>query len=137
MSRLDRLAEIGHLPFDLDFMRAIGYQFGQDWDGEVVIEPPEFLDVERTTNLIRRFQKGIKRRLYFEGRRAREVCVGGPKNGARHSGSPISPVLFHIRRGEWAVYRVKNIRDPRAWFLGIATSKKKARQLWLEKAGQE
>jgi hypothetical protein len=130
------MAETGQVPFDLDFIRALGFHVGQDWDDELVIEPPEFLDVDSVAELVRRFEKGIKKRLYFEAQRRLSVCVGGPKNGTPADGcSGLSgPVCFHIKRGEWAVYaRKRNSNDPRCWFIGTATSKKKARQLWFDK----
>ena len=133
MDHLDLIARLGHLPFELDFLRACGYRFGLDWDGEVQIEPPEFLDVASVTALIERFQPGIETQLGFEGRRARSVCVGGPKNGTPVTGSYWQPTLFHIKRGEWAVYKAKDYIDPRAWFVGKATSKKKARALWFSR----
>jgi len=132
-NRLDNLERVGGVPFELDFLRALGFEFGEDWDGEVLITAPASIDVHGMTELVGRFKKGIKRRLYFEGRNAMSVCVGGPCNGRRHNTSPgcCTPVLFHVGRAQWAVYGFKSYRDPRAWFLGTATNRQKARALWL------
>ena len=132
-NRLEWMAKKGMVPFDLDFLRALGFSFGADWDGEVLITQPSSIDVDTITELIYRFTKGIKRRLYFEGRKGMAVCVGGPKNGVNISIAPRDPILFHLHRGEWAVYSRKEngLNDPRAWFIGKATSRKKARELWM------
>lgn len=130
-ARLNRIAKMGHLPFDLDFLRALGFRFGEDWDGEVLIEPPAEIDVDAMSELVRRFAPGIKQRLHFEGQKAKAVCVGGPKNGQPYYGFALHrPLLFHLARAQWVVYRVKSYDDPRAWYVGMATSRKKAQQLW-------
>ncbi len=142
MTHLDFIAKNGWLPFELDLFRELGYRFGEDWDGELLIEPPRSLDVEAVTKLIARFSKGIKTRLHHEGVKSRTVCVGGPMNGQPYDTGCIvwqKPILFHLKRCSWAVYFVKGngIDDPRAWFVGLATSKRKARQLWIEQLTTE
>ncbi len=133
--RLDWMAQNNMVPFDLDFLRQLGFSFSEDWDRELLVQSPESIDVDVMTKLVCRFTKGIKRRLYFEGQKAMAVCVGGPKNGVSIDMAPRDPLLFHLGRGEWAVYGRKEygLNDPRAWFLGLATSKKKARAFWLTK----
>jgi hypothetical protein len=130
-NRLKWQEDSGILPFDLDFLRELGFEFGEDWDGEIIIECPEKINIEDFIKLIKRFAKGIKTRLYFEGQKAKRICVGGPMNGKPHFkvGIPNEPILFHLKRGEWAVYSIKSYDDPRAWYVGLATSKKKAREL--------
>jgi hypothetical protein len=131
--RLDVLERRGGMPFDLDFLRAMGWRFGLDWDGELEVEEPLAVNVAEMTDLIHRFDRGITKRLEFEGRRAREICVGGPCNGRavpvfRFYGDP---VYFHLGRAKWAVYHIRSRADGRAWFVGEARSKAKARRLWL------
>lgn len=132
-ARLDKLARIGCMPFDLDFLREIGFEFGLDWDGEILIEFPEKVSVEKLTDLIKQYTKGIKTRLYFEGQKAKSVYVGGPLNGKPYfsAGIPNEPICHHVKRGEWLVYMVKSYDDPRAWFVGKVTNKKKAKTLKL------
>lgn len=133
--RLLYLAKNGMLPFDLDFFRELGFEFGEDWDGQILIEYPDKIDPEKVVELIILFEKGIKTRLYFEGQKAKMVCVGGPFNGKQYYTYlfPEKPLLFHIKRGQWAVYRVKDHNDPRAWFTGFATSKMNAKKYILKK----
>jgi hypothetical protein len=134
MTRLEWMAEKGHLPFDLDFVRAMGFRVSMDYDGEPIIESPESLDVDLVESLIQRFGKGIKTRLFFESKRARELFVGGPKGGQayQHTASMFGrPILIQLSRGKWAVYRIRSWDDPRAFYVGETTSKKKARLLWF------
>jgi len=135
--RLKMFAHANILPFDLDFMRELGFEFGLDWDGQLLIESPESLSVEHLCGLIKQYSGGIKRRLYFEGENAKHVLVGGLLNGRKYDrgGFLNHPICYHIQRGVWAVYMVKSHDDPRAWFIGTATSKKKAKQLkgWKQK----
>ena len=128
-ARLNKLKKINCLPFDLDFLRVLGYEFGEDWDGELIIDSPNEINVSEITNICKQFREAIKKRLYFEGRKAKRVFVGGPLNGKTYFDAiPNKPICRHIRRGLWAVYKVKNWEDPRAWFIGFASSKKKAMQ---------
>lgn len=117
------------LPFDLDFFRALGFEFGEDWDGELIIKIPDEVKIEQIVDLIRKFSKGIKKRLYFEGQKTKRVLVGGPLNGKPYINTemPNKPIVFHIKRGEWAVYTIKSHEDPRGWFVGMTTSRKKAK----------
>lgn len=127
---LEWMAENSCLPFDLDFLRELGFEFKQDWDGQIIIETPETIDVVDMVALIVKFDKAIKKRLKHERQKAHCVCVGGPKNGASCFGRDLSrPILFHLARGQWAVYEVKNhgLDDTRAWYVGTATNEKKAK----------
>lgn len=130
---IDWYEQTGHIPGTIQVFRELGYSFGLDWDGEVMIHAPEFLDVDTTTKLLKRFGVGLSAQLEYEGREAKSVCVGGPKSGESYGTYCTGPILFHISRARWAVYKLKPYRDkdPRAWFVGYATSKKKARQRWL------
>ena len=134
--RLQRMADSGRVPFDLDFLREIGFQIGEDWDGQIRIEYPETIDPTEMLKLIMCFSKGIKTRLYFEGQKAKRVCVGGPCNGRAYLqvGYPNQRIIFHLKRAQWAVYIVNSWQDPRAWYVGVASSKKKAKAL---RAGKE
>lgn len=131
--RLEQLKRFNIIPFDLGFLRELGYGFEEDWDGQLVITQPEDIDIKQVTEIIKQFHKTIKKRLYFERCKAHSVCVGGPMNGKSYGmlKLPNEPILFHISRCKWAVYSTKDYDDPRAWFVGIATSEKKARQLRL------
>lgn len=135
--RLEFMACNRMIPFDLDFFREIGFEFGLDWDGQLMIEFPETVSVEELTSLIKQYAEGIKVRLYFEGQKAKRIFVGGPLNGQPYfpsgcySGWPNYPMCYHVKRGEWLVYMVKSHDDPRAWYVGKSTSKKKAKALKL------
>jgi hypothetical protein len=130
--RLQKIADMGSLPFDLDFLRAIGFSFQEDWDGEIIVQSPAIIDPEAVIKLVRKFDKGIKTRLYFERKKALGVCFGGPMNGKPFENKWTGgPVIFHIKRAEWAVYAVR-FPDPRAWFIGMAKNKRQAGILWYE-----
>jgi hypothetical protein len=127
---LEMMKESGQrIPFDLDFLRELGIKIGKDWDEELVIEYPADIS-QRMRKLIEKFSEGIKRRLYFENQDALRCFVGGPladkPHGClRHN----NPFCYNVKRGKWAVYLVKNSKDPRAWFVGYATSKKNGKLL--------
>jgi len=130
-ARLEELAQSStYIPFDLDVLRAIGFTIGLDWDGEVLVEPPESIDPEKMADLILRFKSGTAIRLGFEGYRARSVCVGGPRNNTPHNTYRGTPLIFHVARAEWAVYCVVSCDDPRALYVGTATNKVAARAMW-------
>lgn len=126
-----------YLPFELDFLRAIGFEIGLHFDGDVDIQPPESIDVGELTRVIVRFEKGIRRSLLHEGEKALSVCVGGPFNGRPHW-SHSGPYLLKVKRASWAVYgRKDDYNDPRCWFIGMATSEKKGRELYWKKASDQ
>ncbi len=137
-ARLEKVKSWGGLPFDIDFLREIGIKIGEDWDGELQIEYPDDIP-QRMRDLIVEFREGIKKRLYFDKRKATECFVGGPLNGKPYLNLilPNVPFCYHLKRGEWAVYLVKNSDDSRAWYMGKATSKKKGKLLKLIEAEQE
>ena len=128
-ARLERIRAMGQLPFDLDFLREIGFTIGEDWDGEINITVPDDIP-SRMVDVIHEFIDGIATRLHREGRAYKECFLGGPLNGQQHNLIDGEPYCHHIKRGQWAVYLAKQ-GDPRAWYLGTATSKEKGRQLRL------
>lgn len=130
-NRLKKLAEIDCLPFDLDFFRELGFEFGLDWDGQLQIGWPESLSSEDVAKLILNFENGIRKRLWFEGQKAKRILVGGPLNGNpyREPYYPNQPLYYHTGYRQWHVYRIKSWDDPRAWYIGQATSKPKAKSL--------
>jgi len=132
--RLEKMKGWGGLPFDIDFLRELGIEIGSDWDGEVIIKYPDDIP-ERMRNLIEEFEDGIKTRLHHEGIHAKECFVGGPLNGKGFYDYRMRNGVYchHLARGEWAVYKIRSPDDPRAWFMGMATSKKKGRLLQLKK----
>ena len=44
-NRLKRLSQDSNLPFDIDFLREIGFEFGLDWDDQLIIEYPESINM--------------------------------------------------------------------------------------------
>ena len=131
----ERLMRPGHrLPFDLDFLRALGFEFSLDWDDEVLVKPPASLEVRDVAGLIAEFKDLILRRLKTDAHHDQQVCVGGPCSGKRHDGCGCTPILFHLCRRSWAVYKTKSYpsTDERAWFIGMTTSKAKARRMWYQ-----
>jgi hypothetical protein len=129
-TRLAKLAKIGCIAFDLDFMRALGFEFTEDWDGQLTITAPEEIKVEDVIELMTPFHRAIQTRLYFEGQHAKAIFVGGVLNGKEYGMARI-PFLFHVKRGQWVVYQRNWDKpdDPRAWYMGLAKNKKDARLL--------
>lgn len=130
--RIDELARIGSIPFDLDFLRVLGFDFSLDWDGRVIIEYPEAVEPAQVATLASKFYKQIAMRMKFEQTRRMSVCMGGPMDGQAHRGYRGLPLIYHVSRGKWAVYRVRAYDDPRAVFVGCAKNRKAARSLWVK-----
>lgn len=133
--RLDQLQRIGGAPFELDFLRELGFSFGVDFDGSLEVEIPASVDVDRIAKLVARFEKGIRSRLEHERQVRMRICVGGPLNGQRvPSNDWYRPYLYHVGRGQWLVYgrKRREYDDHRFWFIGKATSERKARILWAQ-----
>ncbi|MEO1063780.1 MAG: hypothetical protein AAFZ07_20370 [Actinomycetota bacterium] len=131
--RLDRMERCGWAPFELDFLRELGFEFHLDLDGAVEVDLPAAIDLEQLASLIGRFGRGIRQGLEHERSMRMRVCMGGPCDGRRHRSGFSEPLLYHLARGRWAVYSRSrhHYNDSRAWFVGEATSKPKARQLWV------
>ena len=121
----------------LELLEFCGFGFSLDWDDDLVIAEPEdfedgysdfhtFLNQVLESELVHDwFTEVLKRRRD----RNMHQCVGGPCSGQRHHGFRAgTEVLFHLGRGEWAVYVVGNDRK-RAFYLGNETSEKKAKSL--------
>lgn len=150
MDLLDEPAEFpSQAPIILDVVslaELVGYRFPMDWDGEVSIEPPSEIDQRvLTAYLIDRLDQ-IGDRIRGRAYRALHHYVGGPLNGQRHDfyyqgvwAQDASQrwvetdlpylVEVHIGLAEWAVYRIEP--DGRAFFVGMATSKKKAHEQYF------
>lgn len=123
-----------YLPGTIDFLARFGVRITYaDAECETVEIEARDISAEELVAALREYETSLKRRLYFRRQRALSVCVGGPCNGRRHDfpGSfrrgKGEVVTFHLSRAKWAVYEVGE--DRRAWFRGIATSRKKARRL--------
>lgn len=116
----------------LDAFRELGYSIHEDWDGELLIEEPEYIDVGTATAILMVGENQIRHSLSFEQEIKLSRFMGGPLDGKRHE-EP-SKILkekerlkgFRIERAKWAVYYFET--DGRAIFRGYATSEKKARQ---------
>jgi len=104
----------------------LGFSFPMDFDGDVLIESPSEVRVSDIVALLleRGNKEIVDRTIRFRARRNMRVCVGGPMNGQRHDGRFWScELLYHLGRAEWAAYLVSP--DGRAYFVGMATSKKR------------
>lgn len=79
--------------------------------------------------VLRLYDAPIKTYLDRQRDRGLEICIGGPFNGERHHGDMCGAmVVRRVARAKWAVYRVGD-DHLRAWFVGFASSEKKARNL--------
>src|SRR5690606_32802220 len=112
-----------------------------DIDGELVINDSRDVDADDLIAAMQPFHHSITRRLEMERKRHMEICVGGPCNGKGYGLKGYwEPILFHLGRANWAVYRIVSTTDPRAFHIGNTRSRKKARELWARafaKAEQE
>jgi len=112
----------------LSFAEALDVEFSMDWDGEVFIEYPEHVDVERLRSYLK--EHGSALAVMFSDRESRkqQVLVGGPfANKPNWRWSPAGTfIVLRVKRAKWAVYRQHG--DGRAFFMGLATSEKKAKR---------
>lgn len=114
--------------FVTELLEALGFKIGLDWDDELMVEPPQAIDLGSACSWIAGHKRQIKKEVASKAQYEKYILVGGPRAGDRHGhahGSP--PMLFHIKHGQWAVYVVQ--KDCRAIFYGYASSQEKARQL--------
>lgn len=118
----------GRVAAAVPLLRALGFEIGVDWDGELLIEPPAALDCKAVIELLRGAQTEVVQAVRFEAEKERRSCIGGPCNGRPHAAYEWMPLIVRIGRANWAVYRVA--KDGRAYYVGPATSRKKGRALW-------
>lgn len=109
-------------------LQAIGFRIGLDWDGELIVEPPEALDPQRIADLVRSEPQAARSHLLCAAARARRQFVNGPRAGARHLKCPGDRLVVCVGPARWAAYRVAD--DGFAYLVGEATSRAKARALW-------
>lgn len=105
---------------------AMGITFDMDWDGQLLVESEEPVP-GKLRHVIFLIQHELLYRLQQQGRRAQAMFVGGSLAGQSHN-QPSAPYLHHQGRAHWEVYEYRNEqRDPRLYYVGRATSRKKAR----------
>lgn len=126
-----------HLRNTFELVRQLGWKLGLDLDGVLTIEPPPSVSVEAITDLLSKAERVLVEEVKADAQRQRAQYVGGPMNGQQHGfyghGKPL-PV--RIKRGQWAAYYLHKWDDRRAFFVGMATSEAKARQL-AKRKGRE
>ena len=120
------------LPDSFKLLKMLGFRFSLDWDGEVEIEAPEFIDVEQLAARVRsEWLEAIQSRLRIESANRMHQCVGGPFSGQPHHKIYPTPVCIKVGPAQWAAYGTRI--DGRAIFAGMATSEAKARKLAMQK----
>lgn len=118
------------LPGTLDTLRLLGWSFHLDENDDLVItHPPKAISNERWVDVLMQCRKRVKQDVIFKANRERRQFVGGPLNGQRHQedGYCKAGIAKSLGRADWVAYRLE--KDGRAFYLGKATSKKKANQL--------
>ncbi len=112
-------------------VRALGFTVGLDYDGELLIEQPATVSVERIVELLRLAKASLASEIEGERKWNQMIYVGGPMNGKRHAGGCSQWLTVHVGRARWAAYyrRPDWWRDGRAFYIGEATNKRKARLL--------
>lgn len=128
----------------LEVLELLGFKFGLDWDDSLTCVSPASIDVVAANRIVAEFRDAVRDDLL--GRRYRDLrrCNGGPRHGRVHNWlfwmeqrgnehvaiPSYNPV--HVARAKWAVYRCDP--DQRAYFVGYAKSKRKARLCQLFEA---
>lgn len=112
----------------LAFAEALGIKLGLDWDGELLIEYPEILSRLEIEAAVAPFEEDLALAISLRAKRLLNVLVGGPFNGRRNFSGCCHGETFgrRVSRAHWAVYRQGD--DGRAFFIGYATSQRKARR---------
>lgn len=119
-------------------MEAMGLVVGLDYDDTLTVEVPE--QGEFTRESIAEWLRDPANPLNgvlvseLDNRRRRTLtrCIGGPLDGQRHGWSgwrfANAPTFtaVHVARAKWACYRVE--RDGRAFFIGYASNRQKAKR---------
>lgn len=123
------------LPSTLDFLKSLGFEFALDYDDELIISSPEWIDPKQIAGAFATdYREATVTQLRINRERALEQFVGGPLSG-RHCGLMFGPRAISVKRyrlpfeggAHWCAYFVKI--DGRAIFCGMTTSEKKARTL--------
>ena len=116
------------------FLRALGFDFHIDYDGELLIEKPDQVSVEGVLDALsvwrEEWEKEFRFTLLRAAARERRCFMGGPRDGKLHNQSLYRGSAyfrgFHEARAKWAVYEF--FPDGRAIFRGFAASEQKARR---------
>lgn len=130
------------LPTVEQLLRAVGFKFAVDYDGSLQWTAPESIDVAKLKFIVEHGEAAIAREILSREVRLRRCCYGGPMDGRRHAwlfhylgrinaageviGYAPHYVPVRVNRAKWATYRLQE--DGRAFFVGYATSERKARR---------
>lgn len=117
------------VPDAISFCEALGLRIGIDLDGELQVSCSRQFTEQDVAAEIMKHAEAATWWVQNRAKRHRSQCVGGPFNGERHGRSHWGAPAFgmRVRRAEWAAYFVEE--DGRAFFHGMTTSERKARQL--------
>lgn len=119
------------LPDLVTFCESLGFEFSLSIGDVLEIDAPaEWWELRRRLLNSREIEEGIIQRLKIRAANARQVCIGGPWDGAQHGLYPGRCVCEREAPQRWIVYVVLDNWSAR--FLGYATSEKKARGLAAE-----
>jgi hypothetical protein len=127
------------MPCLLTFLERFGARFGfSDPECQTLEITVRDIGRDELEAALREYSDAIRTRLYHQHRRRMSIYRGGPLEGQPHGGPRGYPFrvgerYFYVLpvklgRARWAAYRLDS-GDDRAWFVGMATSWKKARQL--------
>lgn len=112
----------------LRFAQALGIRVWMDWDDEVSIDCPEVVSRSEIEAALGPFADRLKTEFEVRARCRRAILVGGPFNGTRNNWDYCPGATFgrRVAKSHWAVYRQAD--DGRAFFVGFASSQRKARR---------
>lgn len=119
----------------LKLLRAFGIQVRLDWDDSIILEHDDEIP-EAVAEFVTIHQKAIRGSIHDSVMESQMIFVGGPLNAQQHDfgrrGYYVGQRLcMRIDRGKWAAYVHRDYRDPRVYFIGMATSEAKAKKLPL------
>lgn len=117
----------------IQMLEAIGVSFSVDWDGEVETFTPDTIQTDSVKKLISDNEKTILQQIEWRRCADRRVFVGGPLAGKKLWKYFYAAFAHHVGRAQWASYMIYDYQDGRAWFCGMATNKKKAIVLAVER----
>ncbi len=124
------------MPDTLRFLTELGFDMYIDLDQVLQIDYPEGLTAHQIAmRLGAEYRDELAVAVRHRAMLERHQFIGGPFNGEPHRlSNAFSPLVsMRVSRANWAAYFL--VDDGRAFFQGMATSEKKARQLAWQRGG--
>jgi hypothetical protein len=113
--------------------RHFGFSFHfADVEGTEIEIGARALSAAELTEALQVYAEAIRNKLLHRQQLSMQIFMGGPLNGQRHDHyGHGQTIAVRLGPAKWAAYEIGNDQR-RAWFRGLATSEKKARQLQVK-----